>query len=62
LILEFVDDFQVDEEDQRWVGILIIIERKVVWIFEIPVHGQDVCWGPKREIGRNWGDENGEKN
>lgn len=54
--MEIVDDFLVDENKEHWVGVVVSIRDKTVWIFEDPVHGYDVYFGnkPKKERGRNW--------
>lgn len=54
--MEIVDDFLVDENKEHWVGIVVNIGNKIVWIFEDPVHGCDIYFGnsPSKGIGRNW--------
>ena len=40
--MEIIDDFLVDKGKEKWVGILLRIKNKQLWIFQIPVHGNDI--------------------
>lgn len=55
--MEIKNDFLVEPNQEHWVGVVITINSKTVWIFEEPIHGCDIYLNitkPNDWNGQNW--------
>jgi len=50
--MKIVDDFLVDKGKESFVGILIILGKNKLWIFNTPVHGSYLAFGEDPKIKR----------
>jgi len=51
--MRIINDFLVDKGKEDFVGILIILKEKKVWIFNNPVHGSYIAFGDNPSIKSN---------